>query len=95
MDLVLRFDVTAEEGINRGLLAGHPCGKDYAAIVSSNRLASINLSQQLLVGDLIGDGETWYFVEQPHPDIKLHSIDLFPQAVFITNYPEYSEGADN
>jgi len=84
MDIIVKFDITCE-GITRGLLAGHPEGEHYAAIISSSRLASVDLARGLLVGDLIGDGETWYASEIPHPDIKIHTVDVFPQAVFVTN----------
>jgi hypothetical protein len=87
MDLLIRFDVLSD-GITRGLLMGHMEGENYAAIINSSRLASVDLARGIVAGDLIGDGETWYFTDMPHPDIKIHSIDVFPQAVFVTNHPE-------
>jgi len=84
MDVIIKFDVTCE-GITRGLLAGHMEGEHYAAIISSSRLASVDLARGIIVGDLIGDGETWYFVDMPHPDIKIHTIDVFPNPVYVTN----------
>ena len=85
MDIVIKFDVKAD-GITRGLLMGHMEGTDYTAIISSSRLASIDLARGILAGDLLGDGETYYVVGMPHPDIKLHSIDIFTTLVYVTNH---------
>jgi len=85
MDVIIKFDVTCE-GITKGLLMGHMEGEHYAAIISSSRLASVDLNRGILAGDLLGDGETWFFVGMPHPDIVVHSIDIFSTPVYVTNH---------
>ena len=85
MDVIVKFNVKSE-GITRGLLMGHMKGEGYAVILNSSRLASVDLTGGILVGDLIGDGETWFVVGQSHPDIALLSIDVFVNPVFVTNF---------
>ena len=85
MDILLKFSVKSE-GLTRGLLMGHMQGEGYAVVINSSRLASIDLSGGILVGDLIGDGEFYYTIGQAHPDIALHSIDVFVNPVFVTNF---------
>jgi len=86
MDIIIGFDVKDEEGITKGLLAGHSPGCNYKAIISSNRLACVNLEKEFLVGNLLGVGEGVYGVGVNNPDILIHSIDLFTLPVFVTNH---------
>lgn len=82
MDILINFDIKADI-VNRGLLSGRLEGKDYSVIISTARLASVDLEKGMVVADLLGHGEAVYAVGLPHPDIKINRIDVVANPIRV------------
>jgi len=79
----IKFSISGEVPLLKGLLSGHTRDEIHEAFIDSSRVDAVNMAEQQITGDLIGIGVTFFKKGEARRGLTIHELSFTSEPVTV------------